>query len=332
MIRIAKRKLEHLWQSPSWGTIYPATGRERTQVYHIAARFVQRLEGFFLRNVRYNAFVDAQTLEKALAKLPLGPIRYYDRVGSTNDEAVQWAKQGAPNLALVIADEQTHGRGRAGRSWFTPPGAALAFSLVLNPPFPVENRLDVQSLAARLTGLGALAVSQALIKNFSLNAQIKWPNDVLLDDRKVAGVLVEAQWQGSQLVSAILGIGVNIGFEAIPPQGELVFPATCLQASLAEPITRPQLLRAILAQLLDLYEQLDEENFINAWEQNLAYMDAWVKVFSTDDEHMESTAGQVVGLDHHGRLRLRNRSGKIFTVNHGEILLRPMEANSLNRR
>ena len=278
---------------------------------------------FFLKNVRYNVFVDATSIDTALTGLPIGPVRYYERVGSTNDEAAQWAENGAQHFALVIADEQTQGRGRSGRSWFTPPGAALAISLILKPPFPRINQLGANSLAMRLTGLGALSVCEALNQDYHLSSQIKWPNDVLIEGQKVAGVLTEAQWQGDQLLTIILGIGVNNGYEAIPPQGEATFPATCIQASLTEPITRTELLRAILLRLLAWYERLGEKEFINTWEGYLAYMFDWVRVLYTDPQRQEFFEGQVMGLAGHGSLRLRDHEGQITMINNGEIRLRP---------
>ena len=147
-------------------------------------------------------------LEECLDGLPLGPLRYLEQAGSTNDEAVNWADAGAPDLALVIADEQTAGRGRHGRRWFTPPGSALAFSLVLRDNLwtgTLESSPQAfQMVLSRLTALGAIAVSQALRQSLGLESQIKWPNDILLDRRKVSGVLTEAQWLGNQPIAIIL--------------------------------------------------------------------------------------------------------------------------------
>ena len=148
-------------------------------------------------------------LETRLADLPLGGIRYFERIGSTNDEAAAWLKQGCPDLALVVADAQSAGRGRAGRKWFTPPGAGLAFSLVLRAG-DATRQLLAQGNTARLNGLGALAVCQALQEQHSLPAQIKWPNDVIVNGRKLAGVLAEAHWLGSELSAVVLGIGINL--------------------------------------------------------------------------------------------------------------------------
>ena len=180
--------------------------------------------------------MDQPTLEATLADLNLPAIRYFQSIGSTNDEAWNWIEDGAPNQALVIADEQTAGRGRAHRRWITVPGAGLAFSLVLLSP-PLD-----PPFIPRLTGLGAVAIQKALIKKYALPAEIKWPNDILVNARKVAGVLVEAHWSGDTLIGAIVGIGINIAPESVSevnlPATGLNFPATCLENELGRPIDR----------------------------------------------------------------------------------------------
>jgi BirA family biotin operon repressor/biotin-[acetyl-CoA-carboxylase] ligase len=273
-------------------------------------------------------------LEEALVGLPLGAIRYYDQIGSTNTEAALWAEAGSPDLALVIADEQTDGRGRLDRKWFTPPGSALAFSVVLKhigqaeaqrPVFKIRdiNNALCPLIPVHLTALGALAVNQALRLEYGLSAQIKWPNDVLLERRKVAGVLVEAYWHGDQLATAILGIGINVTQSAIPPEGELIFPATCVEAALSRPVPRLELLRFILAQLLHWKEQLGKLEFLNTWEDQLAFRGEWVYLIPpTGGSTLQKRQAQVLGLDEQGYLKLRDRAGEIITLQSGEISLR----------
>jgi hypothetical protein len=138
---------------------------------------------------------------------------------------------GAPDLSLVVADEQTMGKGRAGRRWYTPAGSALAFSLILSPAWVEPEMLP------RFTGLGALAVKQALESRYGLPAKIKWPNDVLLQRRKLAGVLVEAHWIGIVL-SLDLGRHkrcIQSIKEIRQREPQLIFPATCLEHPLGSP-------------------------------------------------------------------------------------------------
>jgi BirA family biotin operon repressor/biotin-[acetyl-CoA-carboxylase] ligase len=264
--------------------------------------------------------MDSATLSQTLAGLPLGGLRYYARTGSTNDEAARWAEAGAPDLALVVADEQTGGRGRPGRKWFTPSGAALAFSLVLKD-LPPAVSFEAPEQITRLTALGALGVAESLQQDYGLPAQIKWPNDVLLQRRKVGGVLVEAHWLGDRLVGLILGIGLNVSPQSVPSEAEILFPAACLQAYLETPPSRPELLRRILAHLIAWRPRLAEEAFLQAWEARLAFRDEWVAVA----QGTGTRQGRVLGLERDGRLRLQDRDGKYFSISAGEIHLRPLE-------
>lgn len=256
-------------------------------------------------------------LEAALAGLPLGMLRYLPSTGSTNDEAARLAADDAPDLSLVLADEQRRGRGRLERRWFTPPGAALAVSLVLRQP------ADDTAALAHLTALGALAVCLALQEVYQLPAEIKWPNDVLVNGRKCTGVLVETFWIGSQLEAAILGIGINVSPAAVPPAADLLFPATSVESELGSPVERLELLRAVLARLLTWRAQLGSPAFLHAWEARLALRGELVRVVSQSGEGAESeTVGEIVGLAADGALRLRTPAGTEVAIQFGELRLR----------
>src|SRR5258706_13829293 len=121
--------------------------------------------------------------------MPIGEIRYFESICSTNDEAIAWAAIGAPDLSFVIADEQTAGRGRLSRKWFTPKETALAFSLILRPAS--------NSLLSRTVGLAALSIADSLLK-YGLVPSIKWPNDILLSGKKVPGMLIETVWSAPE--------------------------------------------------------------------------------------------------------------------------------------
>src|SRR5690349_17443375 len=164
-------------------------------------------------------------IKKSLAKLALGEIKYFDSIGSTNDEALAWAAADAPDLSLIIADEQTAGRGRLDRKWFTPRETALAFSLVFRPTE------EEKPFLSRVVGLAALAVAQTLQK-LGLAAQIKWPNDVLIAGRKVCGILIESVWSGEDVDCVVIGIGVNVLQGSVPPGESLLFPSTSLEDEL----------------------------------------------------------------------------------------------------
>ncbi len=256
--------------------------------------------------------MDESKIRAALEHVPLSGLRLYESIGSTNDDALAWAVAGAQDLSLVIADEQTSGRGRSGRKWFTPPKAALAFSLILRP------RGSSCAHPARITGLGALALVETCM-GLGLKAQIKWPNDVLIGGRKVAGILVETPWTGDQIEAHILGMGVNVRAASIPPANELLFPATCIENELGHSIDRLALLKEILTGIIKWRTKLDGDEFIEAWNQVLAFRGEYVQV---SREHEPPLAGRLLGLELDGSLRLMEY-GKPITVPFGEIRLRP---------
>jgi len=266
--------------------------------------------------------MNQQILESRLTGLPLGGIRYFETIGSTNDAAADWAVHGAVDYSLVIANQQLQGRGRSGRKWITHPGTALAFSLVLLPSDLESNELTSRS--TRFTGLGAVAVNQVLRDQYSLPAQIKWPNDVLIYQRKVCGILAEAHWTGYQLSSVILGIGINIATNAVPPEGNLVFPATSVEQELNDPVDRITILYQVLEAIIHWRPHLLEEIFLQTWEANLAYLGEWVQVVVSSDpvqEPKQPHVGRILGLDPNGSLRLCTHSGDVVIVQQGEIPL-----------
>jgi len=254
--------------------------------------------------------------KKAIAGLPLEKSAYFASIGSTNDVVAEWAREGAKGLCLAFANEQTSGRGRAGRHWVTPPGSALAFSLLLDfaPSFD-------QSLLGRVSGLGALAVCEALENLYQLAPQIKWPNDVLLEGKKVCGVLPETHWSGEHLQALILGIGINVAPSSVPIQEALNFPATSVEDVLKRRVNFGRLLRATLGRLLGWKDLLESPEFKKAWEQRLAYRGEVVRLESSQGEMVEA---ELHSLAADGSLKLRMQNGDLRTFQGSEIQLRPL--------
>ncbi|MDI6769859.1 MAG: biotin--[acetyl-CoA-carboxylase] ligase [Anaerolineales bacterium] len=254
-------------------------------------------------------------LRKALSDLPLGGVRFFKQTGSTNDVALAWAAEGAADLSLVVAEEQTAGRGRFGHKWVTPPGTALAFSLILRPK--VE---EVESIAL-FSALGALAIATTLEEKYSLKPEIKWPNDVLLARRKVSGILAEAVWLDNRAESVVLGIGLNVRPEAILSAESFSFPAISLETATGQSVEWLKLLHAIIKALIAWRLRLGSGEFVRAWEARLAYRGEQVQVWA---EGQPARAGQVEGLERDGGLRLRSPEGETFSVRFGEVHLRPV--------
>ena len=273
--------------------------------------------------------MDQESLEATLSDLNLGAVRYFDQLDSTNNAAARWVEQGAPNMALVVADEQTAGRGRVGRKWYTPPGSALAFSLILYPEG------DQRYVLSRLTALGAVAVSEALRRGYGLQTQIKWPNDVLVERRKVCGVLAEAQWSGGSLEAVVLGIGINVSAGSIEGSGlklaneKLNFPAAALEQFLHKSVEREALLKTILASIKEWLGKLGTQEFLQTWEARLAFRGEWVQIVPNENSgeaEQPVQEGKITGLAPDGALKLRISSGETITVQVGEMRLRPIES------
>jgi BirA family transcriptional regulator, biotin operon repressor / biotin---[acetyl-CoA-carboxylase] ligase len=277
--------------------------------------------------------MDQDSLESALADLYLPAIRFYHCIDSTNAEALKWIINGAQDKALVVADEQTAGRGRFNHRWVTVPGAALALSLIMLPP-----QID-QKRYSRFSGLGAVSVREVLYKKYALPAQIKWPNDILIGQKKVGGVLVDVIWSGETLRGLVIGIGINIAPESVSavnlPSTELNFPATCVENELGHSIDRLELLHAILQELLAWLPRLSLPDFIIAWESNLAFRGQWVEISRGDSTSLAQNGNsltpselrKVIGLSPDGSLRVSTKSGELLEVAVGEIHLQPSMMN-----
>ncbi len=257
--------------------------------------------------------METELIEK-LSSLPLGGVRFFTQTGSTNDVALAWAAEGAPDFSLVVAEEQTSGRGRMGRSWFTPPGAALALSLIIRPVAAEKENI------ALFSGLGALGLLDVL-GSLGIAAQIKWPNDVLIRRRKVAGILAETVWMGAEADSVVLGMGINVFPASVPPPENLNFPATCIQSEYAAPVDRLDLLKRLLEAILRRRASLGSPEFIRAWESALAFRGETVQVWQGDADPLH---GQIEGLETDGSLRLRVSDWEIRAIRFGEVHLRPV--------
>ena len=253
-------------------------------------------------------------LFKYLAGLPVPEIRYFDTIGSTNDEALAWAEADAMDGSLVVADQQTKGRGRLGRAWVTNPGAALAFSLILRPTVAEQENLG---LFSPLAGLSVCLALQGL----GLAAEIKWPNDVLLARRKTCGILAESTWQGGQVHGVVVGIGINIAPASVPPSDQVQFPATCVEGQLGRQLDRWVLLHAVLESFFEWRSRLGSAEFFRAWEQRLAFKGEQVTLKNSGGQ---SFNGLLLGVNDQGNLRLRMDDGMEKMVSVGDVHLRPV--------
>lgn len=171
-------------------------------------------------------------------------IYYFPTAGSTNDIAARLAEAGAPEGTTVIADAQTGGRGRLGRTWFSPPGTGLYVSVVARLD-AAGGRAAPVPLPARLTLLAGVALAEAVREVTGLEAEIKWPNDLVFHGRKLAGILTEGAARRDAIEHVIIGIGINVGAAAFPP--DIAHRAGSLEGELGRPVDRGPLLARLLA-------------------------------------------------------------------------------------
>ncbi len=238
------------------------------------------------------------------------PYRFLWQTASTNDDASAWLGQGAPDGAVVLADEQTSGRGRRGRSWLAAPGTSLLMSVIVRPEIPPA-RLPCVNLA------GAVVLADVLAE-YHLSPAIKWPNDVLLGGRKVAGILGEAAWSGAILDGVILGLGINVLSGALPGDAAERFQATTLEAALGYPPDRGDLLARLLARLDHWVFSLADDNLLAAWRGYNVTLDRRV----TASAAAETLVGLAEDIDETGALLLQLDDGRLCRLLAGEVTIR----------
>jgi len=244
------------------------------------------------------------------------PVHFFPRTGSTNDLALALSNTGAPDATLVVAESQSAGRGRlAGRTWHSPPGAGLYFSLILRP------RLAPADFP-KLTLAAGLALCKGLESHTPCRPGLKWPNDLFLHGKKCGGILLETQaMAGAGQTAVVIGIGLNVNTPAETFSGELHAKATSLAAATGVLYDRGLLLAAILAEL-DLVvarlEQADFPGILAEWRQRDTHAGqqvAWV------NNQGKIVSGISLGPDEEGLLQIRDSRGVVHSVISGDISL-----------
>ncbi|TVY11647.1 biotin--[acetyl-CoA-carboxylase] ligase [Paenibacillus cremeus] len=181
-------------------------------------------------------------------------VKYYDQVDSTQTIAHALVQEGAAEGTLVIAEQQTAGRGRMGRKWHSPKGKGLWMSLILKPNLPLQ-------LTPQLTLLFAVALCRTIRNVCSVEAGIKWPNDLLIHGRKISGILLESSAEDERLQHVVAGVGISVNLEKEDYPSELLSIATSLAIEAGHPIDRVELLCRFLLELEQLYGLYQEKGF-----------------------------------------------------------------------
>lgn len=241
-------------------------------------------------------------------------LLFREETDSTNMQAKILARQGGPEGSVLVADCQTGGRGRMGRTWVSPPGTNLYFSVILRPRVPPLRLSQIPLLVVS-------AIHQALDSEVEgVSAMIKWPNDILVKGRKVCGILCEMETEPDMTHFVVVGIGINVNLQDIPKEIEEI--ATSLFLEAGRKYSRPDILSAILNRFELLYEEWLEADDLRGF---LPYLErhAWLKDKMVEVEHYNGTfAGYVRGLSRTGELLLEAEDGKVHVISSGEAHIR----------
>ena len=235
-------------------------------------------------------------------------IIYLESVDSTMDLASKSALEGAEEGTVICAEQQTKGRGRLGRSWISPKGKGIYFSVILRPRISLAE-------ASQLTLVFAVALCQAIRISTGIKAMIKWPNDILINRKKAVGILTELSAETDRINFVILGVGINVSGKM-----PLSLPgATCLQEETDKKISRIKLFQEILRQMEEYYELFHKQGFVpiaDVWRSLSATLNTRVKVL----EFNKITQGTAVDIDAQGALLIREKSGAIIKKISGDVV------------
>ena len=233
-------------------------------------------------------------------------------MGSTNDLALQCGIDGAEEGTLILAESQIQGRGRHGRRWLAPPGSSILASVIL------RHRLRADQVGLPNL-IGAVAIATAINELTNLSAQIKWPNDVLIQGKKVSGVLTELEYDQHRQPFFVMGFGVNVNTTRADLTEELRASATSLRIEGKREISRVVLLQTILHRLEENYFRLkhsDTEPIITTANRLLHFSGDWIQIKTAG----EVLCGQAEAIDQDGGLLLRDMNGKQRKFLVGEVL------------
>ena len=235
-------------------------------------------------------------------------IKYFESIGSTMDVAFQSGVEGACEGFVVCAESQTKGKGRLGRHWVSPKGKGIYMSVILRPKL-------MPSDVARLTLLSAVAVCESIEKICNVHAKIKWPNDILINNKKIAGILTELSAEMDCVRFVVIGIGINVNTSL----SYLPLQATSVKNESGKKCSRVELVQEILRSLEKWYETISAQGFgpvIARWKKLSSTLGQFVRV----EDLRGSIEGEAVDLDEHGGLIIRNHTGLTVKRMTGDVV------------
>ena len=256
--------------------------------------------------------LDFNSIRQQLTGQRLGTgLHYFSEIGSTNSYARRLAEQGAKEGELVIAESQTHGRGRLGRRWVSPPNVNLYISVVLRPKLPPAR-------APQITLMAAVALAETLRSFLPVPPTIKWPNDITLNGKKLAGILTEVNCGTESVEFVILGIGVNVNYPVDLMPEEIRQRATSVLIERQNKVSREDLLWRLIQDLDRCYGEIEENGFAPLaprWEAYFGWRGQRLRIELLD----QVVFGIARGIDHDGALLLEDDHGGLQRVIAGDV-------------
>ena len=242
-------------------------------------------------------------------------MEYYPSVDSTNRVAKALAYHGADEGTIVVAEEQTGGKGRLERNFFSPRGKGIWFSVILRPNFLPKD-------ASKCTLMAAVAVAEAM-RRFNLTAQIKWPNDIMFDGRKLVGILTEMTGEIGKISYMVIGVGINVNVDRADFPEELQGVGASLKELSGEEIPRVKFFRTVLEEFDKIYREVSASGFdvvFKLWRKYNVTLGKNIRVISAGDGG-ENFSGKAVDLDSNGALVVETAEG-LRTVYAGDVSIR----------
>ena len=301
---------------------YPELAKMQTRAVMEAAIEVQEEEGYEIEAVQNKGYClkdvpdvlgESEIKSRLHTRWAGQTLYYYDEIDSTNTQIKRLAEEDAPHGPLAVADYQSIGEGRRGRAWDSPHGSAIYMSILFRP----EIRPDRASMLTLVIGL---SVTQAIRSNLGLQAQIKWPNDVVLNGKKLVGILTEMSAQMNYIEYLVTGIGINANLREFPE--ELEDKATSLQKEIGHKVNRSALIAECMEKIEENYEIFvktqDLSGLMAAYQEALVNQDQQVRVLEPGHEY----TGVARGINAMGELLVEKEDGTITEVYAGEVSVR----------
>lgn len=254
------------------------------------------------------------SLKQRLAGKFIGhQLHYYETIGSTNDEAVRLGMKGSPEGTALVAETQSAGKGRMRRAWHSPPGANIYTSIILRPQFEPDRAPQI-SLAA------GVAVAETLNPYCPGDVCLKWPNDVLINEKKVCGILTQMKMSGSAIDFVVVGIGINVNWNHEQFPEDIQSMATSVSIEAGREISRLELIIRLYENMAKCYRELAQNGFAPIREKWLGLTSMIGKPVSVMFQK-EKVTGKAVGLDNDGALLLLTAGNETVKVSAGDATI-----------